>query len=385
MRIPVISLSLCLLVAACGGGGSSTAVTPQAPNAGAPAMTLPKGGGAPVAGCPSGTFIVASNTFESLHDSYTGAVLHIYGEQSGNAIGTVQIDSMPNIVIGNAVMTTNATMAYVFQWNTPVDDFKSTAPQPALTIVDLGTQTITHQITFAGNLYWGILSNDQTKLYAAGYDASGFALFTFSAADGSQLGRIPLPAGSVFPYRVTLNPAGTEAYVLDVNAKQIDAVNLVTNTSSVFYHLDPNQAQDNLAMNAAGTKLFMTQYYNTLVLDPNSAAVLGTIAPPATSENFDMNASWDRSTMFLVGPPLVGGSSDNEADVIPTTGSSITSMWNSGSFGDRSTVNTNGRFGLLWLPQFQSIDITAWQLPSGQGAYYVPTANNEVVYGVAAQ
>jgi hypothetical protein len=374
---------LVLLLAACGGGAGNVLPTPAKTT---PQLSLPQGGGAPIAGCPTGIFVLATNTFDSVED-YTGALLHIYDEQSGGQISSLTLDSTPNAVVSDAVITTSGSTAYVFQnfSSGAAHGFTSTSPIPALTIVDTGTHAITHQIAFAGNLYWGILSNDQTKLYASGYDAQGYAFFTFSATDGSQLGRIPLPANSVLPYRVTLNPAGTAAYVMDINAKQIDRVDLVANTSSVFYNMDPSQSQQDVAMDAAGTKLYLTQYYNTLVLDPATAATIATIAPPPTSENTDMNESFNRSTMLLIGPPVISGGGDNEADVIPTTGTSITNMWNSGTFSDRTAINAAGTFGLLWLPQFQSVDITTWLLPSGSGEYYIATPNDEVVGGVAAQ
>lgn len=358
---------------------------------------------APYASCPTpgptptptptpvpvtGKFYLATNTFDNLGNYLTASVL-TYDEATGHQTSSLNLGYGTGTIPFSTKLSNDGALLYVTAATSSAvtNSFTSNIPVPGLTIVNTATNAIVHQTTVAGNVFDGTLSKDQTRFYGAGYDSvSGkFVVFVFDASTGAQLKTIPLPSDAQLPRWITVNDAASTAYVVDVNATEVDKVDLTAGTSSVLYAETNHSALplSSVALDPTESKLYLGEFMRILVLDPSSGSVVNTLPAPSGTNYYDVTQSSDRQTLLT--SDALNTSPFNGASVISTATGATTNAFTFDQTLDAAAVNANGSLALLWQLSFNAFPVSAYAVPSGALFYTVTIPSNVIVDSAAAQ
>lgn len=315
----------------------------------------------------------------------SNAALNTYDEETGKQLASLSLNYPSAVMPNSMIISKDASKLYIAGYGPLVNGEPSTFPLPGLTIVNTATNTIAHQTTIDGGVFTGVLSADGTRYYAGGEDANGNELFIFDASTGALLNTISVPQ---FIGQLLANPNGSSIYF--VAGQGVQALNTTTNAITTI-----SSQNGNLAINAAGTKLYLVNNAPgspILILNASTGAQIGSIAVPSDIYSWSLvnpqagspEARDDSS--FLVGFQYNSYAQRWGYADISTTTDSIAGRFEVSVLADYA-LNGNGSFFVDYLggelPAYPNIDARA--LPLGQLYYTDMLPSGIEPFSAAAQ
>jgi YVTN family beta-propeller protein len=143
--------------------------------------------------------------------------------------------------------------------------------------VDTATDAVINVMQPGGRAYMMAMNSAGTKLYVATYQIDSYSrVYVIDTATNTVLAAIPLAAKAI-----AINPEGTRLYVIHIgdNINYLAVFDTATNNVTDDILLGSGYSYLGLAMNPAGTELYMTDGANdsVLVFDTATNRVAGTI------------------------------------------------------------------------------------------------------------